>query len=226
MALLTLLVSSNSEAGTNWTGRLNMLKSNILGVSTTRDSAASRLPTHAHLRSSLRIMLVTGTSRLPMHLRSSLRIMLVTGTTQGSQTRRRVEIQGPKARNFGNCGRVFDQLIEILARNGGCFVDVSTISPAKSTWPPSETPWWAAGLNCLRPFHQLVEISKKSLRALVRLSHHTSAIAAMLATGHCSIQVPLHSYRTLQCCRYSTIAFGTCQVCVTHKVTVQPAVVP
>jgi hypothetical protein len=79
---------------------------------------------------------------------------------QGSQARRRVKIYGPKARN---CGRDFDQLIEILGPKLGVF---RPFLPPKCTWPPPQAPWGAAGRNCLRSFHQLVEISKRSLRAL------------------------------------------------------------
>jgi hypothetical protein len=56
---------------------------------------------------------------------------------QGSQARRRVEIHGPKARNFGNCGRVFDQLIEMLSPRRGLF---RPILPPKCTCPPQEAP--------------------------------------------------------------------------------------
>jgi hypothetical protein len=78
---------------------------------------------------------------------------------QASQARRRVKTQGLKAQTFGNCGRVFDQLIAIRAGNGG----VSTASPAKTLLPAHRGPLGAAGRYCLRPFHQLVEISKRSL---------------------------------------------------------------
>jgi hypothetical protein len=57
--------------------------------------------------------------------------------TQGSQARRRVEIHGPKARNFGNCGRVFDRLIEFLRPKKGAF---RPIRPPKCTCPPPEAP--------------------------------------------------------------------------------------
>jgi hypothetical protein len=80
---------------------------------------------------------------------------------QGSQARRRVKIHGPKARNIGNCGRVFDQLIEISKPKRGVF---RPILPPKCTCPPQEAPWGTAGRKWPRPFHQLVEISKGSLR--------------------------------------------------------------
>jgi hypothetical protein len=82
---------------------------------------------------------------------------------QGSQAHRRVEILGPKARNFGNFGRVFDELIEILGPKQGVF---RRHLPPKGTCPATEGPWWAAGRNWSRPFHQLVEICRGSLRAL------------------------------------------------------------
>jgi hypothetical protein len=82
---------------------------------------------------------------------------------QGSQARRRVEIHGPKARNFGKCGRVFDRLIEIL---GPKRLAYRPVLPPNCTCPPAEAPWGAAGRNWPRPFHPLVEIFKGSLRAL------------------------------------------------------------
>jgi hypothetical protein len=82
---------------------------------------------------------------------------------QGSQARRRVASYGPKARNFGYCGTVVDQLIGILAPKRGVF---RPVLPPKCTCPPSKAPRWAAARNWPGPFHQLVEISKGSLRAL------------------------------------------------------------
>jgi hypothetical protein len=38
--------------------------------------------------------------------------------------------------------------------------------PPKGTCPATEGPWWAAGRNGSRPFHQLVEICRGSLRGL------------------------------------------------------------
>jgi hypothetical protein len=48
-------------------------------------------------------------------------IRLISAARQGSQARRRVEIQGPKAQTFGNFGRVFDQLIEFFGPKQGAF---------------------------------------------------------------------------------------------------------
>jgi hypothetical protein len=70
----------------------------------------------------------------------------------------------PEGRDFGNFERVFDQLAEILGPKRGVF---RPILPPKGTSPPPEAPWWAAGRNWPKPFHQLVEIFKGSLRALV-----------------------------------------------------------
>jgi hypothetical protein len=47
------------------------------------------------------------------------------------------------------------------------------ILPPKGTPPPSEAPWWAAGRNWPRPFHQLIEISKGSLQALTPCTSRT-----------------------------------------------------
>jgi hypothetical protein len=88
---------------------------------------------------------------------------VTTNGLQGSQAHRRVEIFGPKARNFGDFGRVFDQVIEILNPKQGVF---RPDLPLKGTCPATEAPWWAAGRNWPRAFHQLVEICRGSLRAL------------------------------------------------------------
>jgi hypothetical protein len=69
----------------------------------------------------------------------------------------------PPARSFGNFEWVFDQLIKILGRKREVF---RPILPPKGTPPPPEAPWWAAGRDWPRPFHQLVKLSKGSLRAL------------------------------------------------------------
>jgi hypothetical protein len=57
---------------------------------------------------------------------------------QGSQARRRVEIHGLKVPKFGNCGRVFDQLIEILGPRRGAFrpIRIGRIFPPECTFSP------------------------------------------------------------------------------------------
>jgi hypothetical protein len=90
-----------------------------------------------------------------------VRLAAVLEQHQGSQPHRRVEIQEPKAPVFGNFGKVFDQLIEVLSPKQGLF---RPDLPPKCTCPATQTPWWAAGRH--RPFHQLVEISRMRLRAL------------------------------------------------------------
>jgi hypothetical protein len=87
---------------------------------------------------------------------------------QGSQARQRVEIDGPKARYFGNFGKVFDQLINIWGPKQGAFRPI----PAKMHTARLQRPLrgsWSKLAKALPWWHQLIEISKGSLRALLLL---------------------------------------------------------
>jgi hypothetical protein len=103
-----------------------------------------------------------------LHTKAFLRIIIVSLHCQtglaSSSTGRNSRAEGPQFRRFWQGLRSADRNFGPEA--GG----VSTKSPAKRHLPSNRGPWWAAGRNWPRPFQQLVEICRGSLRAL--LSKH------------------------------------------------------
>jgi hypothetical protein len=96
------------------------------------------------------------------------------------RARNLIEIQGPKAPVFGRFWEVLRPADRFSGPETG---EASTRSPAKMHSPATQHPWWAAGRNRPRPVHQLVEISRRRLRALAAIPSQYSV--AMVAAAAC-----------------------------------------